>query len=332
MVNPFLISFIVSFLTYPLARYIAFKFNILDIPNKRKVHNSLVPRTGGIQIFAGVVAGLLLFKNTTLLSPVIIAAFIFILGLIEDKRRLTPVLRLSIMAVIAALCILKGNTIALDLGIVALPFWAGVLFSIFAIVGLINAFNMMDGLNGLGGGLSVISLFFFAYLSYYYQDIELLTLILMLISAVLGFLVFNFPSGKIFMGDNGSYFTGMMVAVIAIATVSRNPEISPWTSLLLIYVPVFETLFSIYRRRHNGKHPFKADKRHLHHILKRRYKSDVRVIFVIWALQITIGLSALIFYKNTFILILLTGMWSVLLRRLWLRRTHLKIAHVSVRI
>jgi UDP-GlcNAc:undecaprenyl-phosphate/decaprenyl-phosphate GlcNAc-1-phosphate transferase len=135
-------------------------------------------------------------------------------------------------------------------------------------------------------------------------------------------------SGKIFMGDSGSYLTGFLIATLSIMLAIRNPEISPFTLFLFVLVPVFDTLFAIWRRIKLKKDPFKADKRHLHHILARRYQSKLKAVIAILLLQAGIALFAIIFHGQTYTLMGGAILFTLFLIRLWFKCV--KLGNISL--
>jgi len=149
-------------------------------------------------------------------------------------------------------------------------------FSAFAIGGVTNAINMIDGFHGLASGTVILVLAAIALAASRVGDSVLVAFSMSMATVVLGFFVVNFPFGKIFFGDAGAYFCGFVVAVLAVMLPARNPEISPWVSLLILGYPVTEAMVSIVRRvREKGHHPGAPDSAHLHHVI---YKSWATMI------------------------------------------------------
>jgi UDP-N-acetylmuramyl pentapeptide phosphotransferase/UDP-N-acetylglucosamine-1-phosphate transferase len=146
-----------------------------------------------------------------------------------------------------------------------------VLFTAFAVSGVANALNIIDGFNGLAAGASLIMFAALANISYQIGDTVLVTICLTLMTSILGFMVLNWPLGRIFMGDGGAYFVGFSLAWVSVLLLSRNPQVSAWAPLLVCGYPVLEVLFSIYRRKmrnHQTGHP---DRLHLHSLVNRRF-------------------------------------------------------------
>ena len=201
----------------------------------------------------------------------------FVVGIFHDLRdTVAPRGRLLATAVSAALAyfflgaaIRETDIPWLDL-VVAVPAGA-FMITVFAVAGISNAMNVIDGLNGLASMCALMMLLALAYGGYQAHDEAVTTLALAGAGAVLGFFVWNFPGGLLFLGDGGAYFLGFYVAEVALLLLVRNPEVSPLFPLLVCIYPVFETVFSIYRRFiRKGQNPVKADGIHLHSLLFRR--------------------------------------------------------------
>jgi UDP-GlcNAc:undecaprenyl-phosphate GlcNAc-1-phosphate transferase len=320
-----LLPFGVAVASWPLARSMGQKFSIIDYPNYRKVHSTPTLKTGGLLILIGYVSGLFLCKaySHPNSQPLVLSAVsIFVIGILGDKDWLNAKLRLLLQAGICLGFVMATGAVLKDLGIFTLPDFLQILFTVFAIIGVTNAFNIIDGMNGLSSGIGIIaatSLGMFAFLQ---GDQEIFTYAFLLCGALIGLMVFNLR-GKIFMGDSGSYLTGFIVSALSVMLVVKNPEVSPFAPFLIVLIPVFDTLFAIYRRRRLNRDPFKADRRHLHHILRRRYKSNMRAVVVILLIQVVISLMAVIFYRQTAILISLAVLTALFLRRLWFKRIKL---------
>ena len=252
-------------------------------PGPQKFHARAVPRVGGIGIFGGLLAGvaLLSWMNRSLLPMafVLLACALpaFLAGLLEDlTKRVSPAKRLMATAVSAALAfwllgaqITRSDVPGLD---VVLALGAGAfVVTLLTVAGVANSVNIIDGFNGLASMCVVIMLAAIAYVAFQVDDPVVGSLALVGIGAVLGFFVWNFPFGLIFLGDGGAYFLGFYVAELSILLLVRNPEVSPLFPLLVCIYPVFETLFSIYRRRFlRAVPPSMPDGIHLHSLIYRR--------------------------------------------------------------
>ncbi len=245
----------------------------------QKVHSHPTPRIGGIGIFAGTLVGAWYSADRTGDSVLLLAlaglpAFLF--GLAEDltKRvgvgvRLLATMGSGVLAwQLSGVLITDVNVWGLD-QLLGLPFFA-VLFTAFAVGGVANALNIIDGFNGLASGSAIILFFSFAALAAGQGDAELASVCFVMAGAVAGFLLVNWPRGKLFLGDGGAYFVGFSLAWVAVLLLWRHPYISAWAPLLVCGYPVLEVGFTIWRRRKRKLNPGHPDRLHLHSLVKRR--------------------------------------------------------------
>jgi UDP-N-acetylmuramyl pentapeptide phosphotransferase/UDP-N-acetylglucosamine-1-phosphate transferase len=266
---------------------IAFKKHLFDDPvESRKVHKNVIPNFGGIALFFAV-----LFTCTLFIPPAtvpeantIIAAglILFLTGLKDDILVLGPLVKFMAQLLGAVVLIVAGgfriDNLQGILGIYEIPQAASLLLSLLFIVGVVNAFNLIDGIDGLAGTLASIAMFMFAFLFYETAEPGWSWLALSVAGALLGFLYYNFTPAKIFMGDSGSLFIGLLAAVFSIKFMNSTyvPDaghagfaITSKVSLLsaILVVPIFDTLRVFTLRIMKGTSPFTADNNHLHHRL-----------------------------------------------------------------
>ena len=254
-----------------------------DLDGPQKFHTRPVPRIGGLAILVGVAAGCiaLALGVPATREPaqwlLLCALPTFVAGLAEDiTKRISPRRRLAFTALSAALAFWLLDAALVRTAIPGLDtvvsYAAGsLLVTVFVVAGVANAINIIDGFNGLASMCVVMMLVSIAYVSFQVGDPLLGWLALAGVGAVLGFFVFNYPAGLIFLGDGGAYFLGFYVAEQAILLLHRNAAVSPMFPLLLCIYPVFETLFSIYRRKWlRGVPVGMPDGVHLHSLIYRR--------------------------------------------------------------
>jgi UDP-N-acetylmuramyl pentapeptide phosphotransferase/UDP-N-acetylglucosamine-1-phosphate transferase len=254
-----------------------------DLSGPQKFHTRSVPRIGGLGIFGGVavIVPLLAHREPSgaSLSALLLVCALpaFIAGLAEDfTKTQSPRRRLVFTAVAAVLAtwlvdatILRTDIPGLD-WVVAYPLGAA-LVTVFVVTGVANAVNIIDGFNGLASMCAVLMLGGLGYVAFDVGDPLIGLLALVGMAAVLGFFVWNFPAGLVFLGDGGAYFLGFYVAELAVLLLHRNPGVSPMFPLLLCIYPVFETLFSIYRKKWlRGMSPGVPDGVHLHMLVFKR--------------------------------------------------------------
>lgn len=255
-----------------------------DFSKPQKIHAVPVPRIGGVGIALGLLAGTLLLMRTfspgaALLGLLLLACAMpaFLAGVVQDfTDTLTPRGRLVATAVSAVLAFYVIDAAILRTDIPGLDWLVGfglgsLALTVLAVAGIAHAVNIIDGLNGLASMCIVIMLAALAYVAHEVGDPLIVALALAGIGAVVGFFVWNYPAGLIFLGDGGAYFLGFFVSELSILLLVRNPEVSPLFPLLVCIYPVFETLFSIYRRRVlRARPPQLPDGIHLHSLVYKR--------------------------------------------------------------
>ncbi len=315
-----ILSFLVSFaVCYLFVRYNPFGMWAYDpvSAGPQKFHTKPVPRVGGIALLLSLFTYLVLFGDYGLFVLCSLPAFLG--GLLEDITKRVGVKERLFLTMISAS--LGYFLLSASIDRVGLPLFDHILafslfsfaFTVFAVAGVSNAFNIIDGFNGLASGVAILSLLALGYVAYLVGDSYLFYLCLVLCCALLGFFVWNYPQGSIFLGDGGAYLVGFFVAEISVLLVKRNPEVSPWFPLLVVAYPVVESLFSIYRRKIlKGVSPGKPDKLHLHTVIYRRVvkakdktlKNSLTSPYL-WALSLVGIVPALIFWKSTPMLVLM---------------------------
>ncbi len=254
-----------------------------DLRGPQKFHAAPVPRTGGLGIIWGVACALAalswLGHTAAPAGWLLLACALPALGagLAEDlTKQVGPLPRLLATMLSAALAAWLLGALIRHTAIPGLDEMVGyaagsLLLTLVAVAGLAHAVNIIDGFNGLASMCAVIMLAALAYVAFQVDDVLVLTLALAAIGAALGFFVWNFPAGLIFLGDGGAYFLGFWFAELALLLLARNPgEVSPLCPLLICVYPVFETLFSVYRRRRRGAAAGMPDGIHLHTLIYRR--------------------------------------------------------------
>lgn len=298
------------------------RFSASVLSNIQDAHSEPTPRIGGLAIYFSVTLGVLLSGGETrsvLLSLVLAGTPAFAFGLLEDftrrvsvGSRLFATLGSGVLGwFITGIAITDVNVPWID----ALLMWPplAVAFTAFAVSGVANAFNIVDGFNGLASGTALLVLAAFGLLSLHLGDVQMAHICVLLAAAVLGFLLVNWPMGKIFLGDGGAYFVGFAVAWVAVMVLHRHPQISAWCPLLICAYPVSEVLFSMLRRRQRRLHIGHPDRLHLHCLVKRRV---VRQRFpalgktmrnsitgaAMWIMTLLPALWALLFFDETLML------------------------------
>lgn len=312
----FFLSFIISCVMIKIAKRTG---KMLDSADKvQKMHFGKIPRGGGVGVFVAFCTGIALLVafgkiEAKFLALVIPASFIFISGVLEDfNYALSPKIRLILQTAGAiSAIIIFPNCVIVDIG-VELYYNLAIIFTLFCMVGVTNAINIIDGFNGLAGGFALLVLISIAIVSAIVGNVAVFYIALVLISVVLGFLVLNFPNAKIFLGDGGAYFMGFLLAfllVILTQDSSNNiadKSVSAYYGLCVMIYPVFEVLFSIWRRKRRRLSAMSADKLHLHTLIfKRVTHSSIKTSMLLWAINTPFIFTPIFFYDNITILVAL---------------------------
>lgn len=268
-----LIAFALSLLVHYLVIELTHRKGIfLDEHDKiQKVHEAPTPRIGGLGIF---VSAMFILNDNALGGYFILASIpAFIAGFLEDySGKVSPEQRLAIMCLSPVMAfIMIPDTVLTVWPWGTVPVIAGIAASLLLIIALVNGVNFTDGQNGLASGTVFVTLVTLTIIAFLVQDNSLVYISLVLAVAVLAFLIYNFPNGKIFLGDGGAYLLGFMIALVAIATVQRHKtEISPLLVIVTLIYPLWEVVFSTLRKISYDKiSPFRSDDYHLHQLLFR---------------------------------------------------------------
>jgi UDP-N-acetylmuramyl pentapeptide phosphotransferase/UDP-N-acetylglucosamine-1-phosphate transferase len=251
-----------------------------DLTGAQKIHHNPVPRVGGVGVMAGLLMGVIVgyaLGGTT--WPVVIklaacAIPAFGAGLLEDLTKKVSV-RTRLLASFASAALaawaMDATLLRLDLPVIDLFMtWmpAAVLFTCFAVGGMTNAINIIDGLNGLASGAVALMLAGLAAIAWQVGDPLVVKLCLWGMASLVGFMLLNYPFGRIFLGDGGAYLAGFWLAECAVMLLHRNPSVSTWAVLLCVMYPTWETIYSMYRRQFKQRTSSGApDSVHLHHLV-----------------------------------------------------------------
>ena len=297
-----IIAFAVSYILTPYLAQVGKKQNMVDLPNHRKIHNGAIPNLGGIVIFFGFLLSLLFIVQIEGQIKILLAAgvIILLLGMVDDIVDLPPKLKF-IIQMIPALMVIISNADLINIFInnqlKSFDLLGYLLYPILIlwIVGVTNSINLIDGLDGLACGVSIITLITFFILGLK-QNFESLNLVsIALTGSLLAFLRFNFYPAKIFLGDSGSTFSGFMLASLGALWVLKSQNaIFIFVPPIVLALPIFDTLFAIYRRYRSRQPIFQADKKHLHHRLLNRGISHKNVVLILWGITALCSIIALI--------------------------------------
>ncbi len=352
LVIAFLVSMLVTLWMVRRAGNGAHSLQDSDLSGPQKFHAAPVPRVGGIGILAGTLAAAALIWlrqpdiGAGALWLLLCALPAFVSGLTEDLTKTqSPRRRLFFTALSATLAVVLMDAVISRTAVPGLDWLVSfrlgaALLTIFVVAGLANSINIIDGFNGLASMCCVLILSSIGYVAFQVHDALVLALALAGVGAVLGFFIWNFPAGLIFLGDGGAYFLGFYVAELAILLLHRNPAVSPMFALLVCIYPVFETVFSIYRRvMLRRQSAGAADGIHLHSLIYRRImrwavgEQSMRSLArrnsmtspYLWLLCMIAVVPAMLFWDNTVILVACIGLFSVIYTALYWRIVRFKV-------
>jgi UDP-GlcNAc:undecaprenyl-phosphate GlcNAc-1-phosphate transferase len=293
------VPFFISLGVTPLVIRFAVAIGCIDHPERRRVHAEATPRLGGMAFFAGITPVFMALGMYDKYNVFVFASlFLMFLGAVDDWKSLGWKVKLLGIILASAIVIVFGNITIESIGTfpligkVSMGFLA-VPFTFLALVGMTNALNLIDGLNGLATGVSIFGFLFMGLAAMKVGNLFIAMLALGFVGALLGFLMYNFPKAQVFMGDSGSLFLGFSLGVTAIMlTQDEAYPVEPLYPVVVLLIPLFDTLRVMTVRAMQWRNPFRADKTHLHHLLTRSIFSQSQTVVFIWVLSLIFGLSA----------------------------------------
>lgn len=306
-------AFAITAVLTPWVRRLAIKHGIMDLPDgSRKIHRWPIAYLGGVAIFAGFLISVAVWLQPTrqLVALVLGCLILVLVGVIDDKRGLSPWVKLASQFVAAGIALSGGigiTTITNPMGGVIDLSWGrfdmtlgGFQFHIMPVanavsllwmVGLANTINFLDGLDGLACGVSGIAAFIIFLMAVgprvYQPEVALLAIIIA--GAAFGFLPYNFYPARIFMGDSGAYFLGLALAMLAVYSGAKLA-----TAALVLGFPILDAIWAATRRLIAGTSPFRADRKHFHHLMLDAGMTQRKAVLTIYALSLAFGTTALI--------------------------------------
>ncbi len=322
------------------------KLGLIDMPGGRKKHGGKVPLVGGLAIF--IVITCILFpyfiQKTQYLAFWTASLLLVFVCTLDDMKSIQVNHRFLIQFISIIVLALFGQAIIYDLGdliglgnihlgVFAIP------FTIFALIGVINAVNMMDGIDGITGCISLVEFSFLGVLAVIVDAKFEFTVIIVFISAICAFLLFNFPSKfflkkRTFLGDTGSMLIGLTLAWLTVRLTQGENKISPILMLWLLAVPLMDTIHLIINRKLRGVSAFKADRRHIHHILLQLSYSPLQISLILMLVAFIIGgIGIFLFVNQASDRVLFLGF--VLIFCLYLRASYLlkkRVANRKIKI
>ncbi|WLD92992.1 glycosyltransferase family 4 protein [Alkalihalobacillus sp. AL-G] len=301
-----ILSLGMSWVITPVVIKFAHKINAVDKPGERRVHSKTMPRIGGLSI---IIAFTMSFLVTSVfydlpISILLGGLVIGLTGFLDDKYGLSPFQKLLGQTLAAIIVIGSGLyinylSVPFDGTMVGVPIWISIPVTFLWIIGVTNAINLIDGLDGLASGVSAIGAFTIFVMALIMGNEVVIFISLALIGSVVGFLYFNFHPAKIFMGDTGSLFLGFILSNIALMGFKQITTVSLIIPIIILGVPITDTIIAIVRRIVNNKSITDADKSHLHHKLLDYGFSHRQTVIIIYGIASLFGLTAIVFSQTT---------------------------------
>ena len=304
---------VLSSVLMPLIIQFCHRHQLYDRLNDRKVHSdSKMPRLGGIGIALAFILSIVIIRIFQIdefhqlydgyrLWPIIAgASTILLTGLLDDLIDLTAWQKLTLQSAAAIMVMLAGYRFKF----LVVPFGSGVWnFGLFSypltflwIVGITNAINLIDGIDGLAGGISGLAALAFALFFMFTSNVLPAEICLALVGSIIGFLIYNLPPAKIFMGDSGSLFLGYVLAIIPLLSQYKGfqgTDIGVLSAATVLSIPIFDTLMAMYRRFRAHKSFFSADRKHLHHQLLDRGFHTSEILLILYSLTVVLAMVSL---------------------------------------
>jgi UDP-GlcNAc:undecaprenyl-phosphate/decaprenyl-phosphate GlcNAc-1-phosphate transferase len=296
-----IICFALSVFITPFIKKFAFLIGATDRPNQRKVHQTVMPRLGGLAIYISFIIGMLLVHPVNQFSlAILVGSFIILItGILDDLFELPAKYKLIGQLAAACTVVFWGN---LQVNFINLPFggqlqfgFLSIPFTIIWIVGITNSINLIDGLDGLAAGVSSIALITISGMAIIQGNFYVMAVGLIVLTSTIGFLIYNFHPASIFMGDTGALFLGYIISVLSLLGYKNVTFISFVIPVIILAVPISDTFFAILRRVIHKKPLGAPDKQHLHHCMLRMGYSHRQTVLLIYAMSAFFGLIAVIY-------------------------------------
>lgn len=293
----------------PLMR-VADSIGALDVPEQRKIHSQAIPRVGGVAMIIGALIPILVWApmDRSLVAVLVGIGIIGVFGVWDDRKDLDYRIKFFGQIAAALVVILFGQVIVehLFLGTTEpMPAYLSLPITLLFLVGVTNAINLADGLDGLAGGTSMLSLAVTAILAYRTDMFPILAVSLSVMGVILGFLRFNTYPARVFMGDTGSQFLGFTLATLTLMlTQSDESALSPVLPLLILGLPILDTVLVMGRRIAERRSPFSPDRNHIHHRLLALGLQHHEAVVAIYLLQGVFVSAAYVLRYESNILIL----------------------------
>jgi UDP-GlcNAc:undecaprenyl-phosphate GlcNAc-1-phosphate transferase len=333
LISAGIISFIICVASIPVLIRLSIKKHWFDEIDERKLHTGNISRLAGVAVFYSMLIGLviglaLLNRQTNIMSNVsfkrlltFIVAFFLVqmIGLIDDFRSIRPRYKFAVQIIATIMIIIPDKTLSL----LYIPFFQvtlnigvfGYILTGIWIIGGCNAVNLIDGMDGLSGGITAIAALFLSLIAIALGNYITAVISFALFGSLIGFLVFNFPPAKIFMGDSGALFLGFALASLPLLEINYHSDMTLIISVSILCIPVIDTLTSILRRLKRKQSPFHPDREHIHHKLIDRNFTTKQILFTIYTVSIIICLPVFLWAAtgNKLFINITMIIWAVLI-------------------
>lgn len=311
-----IVTLMLSAIATPLVRFLSFKIGAVDNPNARRINKVPMPTAGGLAVFFSFAISTLFFMPNILqhlhfigsyldyVLPLVCAGGIIIItGLIDDIKELRPLPKMMGILVAASVIWLftgfRFDDFKIPFGgpMIHFPVIISFFLTVLWIVAITNAVNLIDGLDGLVSGVSIISLTTMGLVSYFFlhdSNIFLPLTIFVLVAAIAGFLPYNYNPAIIYLGDTGALFIGFMIGVLSLQGLKNSTAVAVVTPMIILGVPLTDTVVAIIRRTLSGQKFYEADRMHLHHRLLSMGLTHRGTVLVIYAISFVFSLISLL--------------------------------------
>lgn len=311
LLTTLLISIVITIALMPYSRELACRLQAVDRPNQRKIHEQDMPKCGGMAMAVGAMTPIMLWAPMTAFNKgMLIGTLIIVLfGVADDIKDLSPYMKLLGQLLAAIVAIFVGGVQISDLGNllpagIILPMWLTIPLTIIVIIGVTNATNLSDGLDGLAGGIALLIFLCIGYLGAVEGDWYVTMASIAIGGAVFGFLRFNSYPAQLFMGDAGSQLLGFVAILLSIKLTQQSNQLSVLLPLIIIGLPILDTLTVMIKRLAKGRSPFAADRTHFHHQLMEIGLYHTEAVLVIYVAQSLLVVFAIVYHQLNDLLIL----------------------------
>ncbi|MDN6626459.1 MAG: undecaprenyl/decaprenyl-phosphate alpha-N-acetylglucosaminyl 1-phosphate transferase [Pisciglobus halotolerans] len=301
---------ILTLLLTPVVKRLAIKSNAIDKPNERRINKKPIPTLGGVAIFLSFffcVFFLLPIPNKEIFPILASSLVVMATGIVDDIKELSPKGKAAGIIIAAVLLFFTSN-IRMDM--LSLPYFGNIYFgafslplTIFWILAITNAVNLIDGLDGLASGVSMIALLTMGTIGYFFLTTDSITvpiMIFVLVGSIAGFLPYNFYPASIFLGDTGALFIGFMISLLSLQGLKNATLITFIIPIIILGIPITDTLYAIIRRKMNRQPISSADKLHIHHRLMTFGLTHRQTVLAIYCLAGIFSVIALLYPISTF--------------------------------